>query len=242
MHPAVIAQIAQRRGQTVRVHRVGVEVGEPLRQPGRGLQGVAPSVALALVPVQVPHVVAPADHLADEAFHRGQRRRAVAVGLLGPVGDLERVEQAEVHRGRQQRVRHPRIGRQHRVLVRAERGQPVLDELLQRRLGLAPGGREPPRTVAADEGHVTVTFPAVEVAAHLVVDVVLARPPGRFHRQRRRALGWWLAVVGVEVPAPPARLAGVHQDAVAAPDVAVEVLHDQPPAARRPRWRNRPGT
>ena len=48
-------------------------------------------------------------------------RPAVAVRLLGAADRLQRVEQAQVERRREHAVRQPRVGGQHRVLVRAER-------------------------------------------------------------------------------------------------------------------------
>ena len=81
--------------------------------------------------------------------------------------DLERVEQAEVQRRRQQRVRHPRVAREHRVLVGAEGRQPVVDEVVERGQRLRPGGGEPPRPVPARRTRLPVALPPVEVGADL---------------------------------------------------------------------------
>jgi hypothetical protein len=53
----------------------------------------------------------------------------------------------------------------------------VLDEGVERRDRLRPGGGEQPRPVSPDEAHVSVPLAAVEVVADLPVDVVLLRPP-----------------------------------------------------------------
>ena len=72
-------------------------------------------------------------------------------------------------------MRHPRIAVQHGVLVRTEGGQPVVDEPIHRLERLGAGGGETARSVTADERHVTVALPAVEVVADLVVDPLARR-------------------------------------------------------------------
>ena len=57
----------------------------------------------------------------------------------------------------------------------------MLDEVAQHVQRLAAGGGEAARAVLADEGHIPVGDPPVEVAAHLFVDLVLGRPPGLGH-------------------------------------------------------------
>jgi hypothetical protein len=79
-------------------------------------------------------------------------------------------------------VRQPPLVAQHRVLVRAEGTQPGVEEVAEPAQRLVPGDREQPRAVVADEGHVAGGRPAVEVGAHLRVDLVLLRPPRRGRR------------------------------------------------------------
>ena len=74
--PAAVAHALQGRGQALRGDGVGVQVGPPLRQRGVRAQRVASPVARPEVPVQVPHVLAPAQHLADEALDGGERHVA----------------------------------------------------------------------------------------------------------------------------------------------------------------------
>ena len=124
VHPPVLRDLVQGVRETAGVGGGAVELGEPLRHVLVRTQLVAPPVVLREVPVEVPHVVAPAHHLAHEALHRGDRRLTREVRRLGPAYDLERVEQAEVHRRRDQRVRHPRVALEHRVLVGTEARQP----------------------------------------------------------------------------------------------------------------------
>ena len=150
--PAVIADRGQRLLQAVGVGAVRIHARRTSRADGCcGRQLVAGPVVLTEVPIEVPDVVPPADDLPNEALHRGDRGVALGVGVLGRPDDLQRVQQPEVQRRRQQRVGHPAVPAQHGVLVRPEGGQPVLDEVLQRRQRLRAGRGEAAGTVLADE-------------------------------------------------------------------------------------------
>ena len=245
--PAFLADRAQHVRQAPRGDGLPrVQVGEPRRQRRARVQRVAVAVGLPLLPVQVPDVVPPADHLPHEPLHAGQSRPVLQAGL-GGAGDVDGVEQAEVERHRQQRVRHPPVTGQHRVLVRAERVEAVLQEVPQRGPGLGRGHGEAARPVLADELHPVVARHPVEVGPDLVVDLVLHGPPrlrqrcersrGHGLRQRRHALGRPLAVLLVEGPAPTDRLpVALDQQAEAAALTAVPLVLQQPllPAAARP--------
>ena len=111
-----------------------------------------------------------------------------------------------------------------------EVGQPVLDEVVERRQRLPAGRREPARPVAADEGDLAVALPAVQVVADLLVDLVLLRPPGLRDAQGRSTPRRRLAVVVVEVPPTTDGPVTVHEHAVRAARPPVEVLHQQPGA------------
>ena len=224
VHPAVVGDLAEGVRQAARVGRVGVEIGEPLRHLLPRPQRVVAAVAVALVPVGVPDVVAPADHLPHEPLDARDRRGTTAVRRLRPLDHLERVEQAEVHRRADQAVRHRRVALEDRVLVRAELGQPVLDEVVERRQRLArvaakrrgpsrpmnstpssPTGRgraAPASSISSSVGHhgsVTPSVRSLRGGSRLSWSKFHC-PRGR-HRPR--------------------------QHAVAAPRVAVEVLHQQ---------------
>lgn len=54
----------------------------------------------------------------------------------------------------------------------------------------------------AHEADIAVALPLIKIAPHLVVDVVLGRPP-RFWHVEPFGLRWRLPVVLVEIPAPP---------------------------------------
>ena len=194
-------------------------------------------VVRAEVPVQMPHVFAPAEDLADEALDCGQRRLVVAVGALGGVDGVEGMQHAEVQRHGQQRVRHRPVVAHHGVLVAAEGGQSVVDEARQRALGLGRGDGEQTRAVGADG----VEVHAVEVAADLLVDVVLAGLVGLGHLEGRLLLRRGFAVVLVVVPAAADGVGAVHQDVEAAALVAVEVLHAEARAVAGPLGENRCG-
>jgi len=120
-------------------------------------------------------------HLPDEALCGVQRHSAFPVGTLDPAHHVEGIEQTEVQRTGQQRVREPRVAGQHGVLVRTERRQPVGQKVLQRQQCLPARRRKPARAVHTDEGDVAVPLPPVEVAADLVVDLVLLGPPRLRH-------------------------------------------------------------
>ena len=140
-------------------------------------QVVARPVVLAEVPVEVPDVVPPADDLADEALHGGDRRMPLRVRVLRRPHHLQRIQQSEVQRRRQQRVRHPAVAAQHGVLVRPEGRQPVRGRSAPSAAsGLGPGGGERAGAVGADEPD-PVGRPAIQVGPDLLVDLVLGRPP-----------------------------------------------------------------
>src|SRR4051812_5006608 len=106
----------------------------------------------------------------------------------------------------------------------------MLDEPGERALGLARSHGEQPRTIPADRRMVRT----VQVATHLVVDVVLAWLVRGRHVERRLLLRWWLAVLLVVVPAVADRVGAVHEDVEPAPLITVEVLHAEARAIARP--------
>ena len=221
--PPALPNAAQSLAQALRIHRVGVEVGPPVRQWGVRAQGVVVQVVRAEVPVQLPHVLAPAQNLTNETLDGGQRGGAVPVRLFGCRDGVEWVQHPQVQRHRQQRVRHRPVFPQHGVLVAAEQRQPFGDETPQGFVGLGRCHREQSGPVHPD----SVEVQRIEVAAYLRVDVVFHRTPGRRHVQRRRALRRRLPVVGVEVPSAIHRLIAVHQHPEPAALLAVEVLQPE---------------
>ncbi len=151
------------------------------------------------MPIQMPHVLAPTENLPDESLDRRERSLAVAVGLLGGVHGVEWVQHTKIQRDGQQRVRHRPVLAHDGVFVPAEGGKPVVDESRQRTLGLCRGDGEQSRPVDADG----VEVHPVEVAADLLVDVVLAGLVRLGSAESVLLLRRGLAVVLVEVPAVP---------------------------------------
>ena len=143
--PALVAHLPQHAAQAAGRHCVGVEVPEPVRHPLVGIEGVAPAVGRTLVPVGVPHVVAPPDQLPHEALDGLQGRQPVVQRLFGRPHALHRVEQPEVQRRRQQAVAHRGVAGEHRILVGPEGCQPVSHEVVEQLQGLGPRGGEPAR-------------------------------------------------------------------------------------------------
>ena len=150
---------------------------------------------------------------------------------LGRAGDVERVQQAQVQRDREQRVGHRPVVVQDRVFVWAEVRQAELDEVRERAPRL-PGGRgEPARTIAADGREVE----GVEVGADPLVDLVLRRLPRCDQAEGPLPARRWFAVLVVEVPRPADRLAALNEHVEAAALGSVEVLHPEGLTIARPR-------
>ncbi len=191
------------------------------------VQGVAITVARHVQPVHAAHELAPAEHLADEAFHRVQRRQPLPPRPLGGAAHRQRVEQAEVERGRHQRVEQHRVAGAQEVLPVAERFQPLGQEMVQRQRRLLRGDRQ------GEVGGI----------AEMVAEAVRHQRHHRLgDRVRREARGrrrpdpgrHALAVLAVVVPASADRRVVLHQHGVAAAHRAVEELHARRRASLRP--------
>ena len=177
--PAAVAHPGQGLAQALRRDRLRVQPGPPVRQRRVGVQGIAVEIVRTEVPVEMPDVLPPAQNLPDEPLDRRQRRRTVPIGLLGGAHSVQRVQDPQVQRHRQQGMRHGPVGSHHRVLVAAEVGEPVGDEVRQRGVGLRGGHREQSRSVRPDG----VQAHPVEVAADLIVDLVLDGGVGGRHTE-----------------------------------------------------------
>lgn len=111
-------------------HVGGRLAGEHRRQVAVVAEGVAVGV-VGPQPVEAPHVLPPADDLADEPLGAVQRDRSGAVRVLDPVADLVGQEQAEVQVRAQHRVGERPRPAAHGVLVGAEPHELVIDEVAQ---------------------------------------------------------------------------------------------------------------
>ena len=69
------------------------------------IEGVQLPVARHEVPVDAAHEFAPAKNLPDETLDAGQRRVAFPIRLCGSGDDLARIEEFQIHRGAQTRVK-----------------------------------------------------------------------------------------------------------------------------------------
>src|ERR1700748_2769998 len=186
------------------------------------------------MPVDMPDVVAPSDQLPDVAFDAAQWGLTRAVGVLGGVRAIEGVQQAEIHRCRQQAVRHETIAAEHSIFMRAEVRQPISQEDLEGALRFGRGDGELARAVTTDERYVAVALPAVQVGADLLVDLVFIGSPWRRGPKAVTARRRGLAVVGVEIPPALRGLVAVHQQVEPPPRIAVEVLQLECVMARGP--------
>ena len=196
---------------------VGASPVKSLRHVSGGHQLVLVAVLGHPQPVDPPDVLAPADHLADETLDRVDRRVSRAIGRLGCFDDFHGVQQAKVHRRRQYRVRHLPFTRQHGVFVRAKRGKPCRDELVEplERLGSSH------RPVAVRWGAPHIVTKPVD---HRPVDVIECKRGNG--RPRTPVFGRTFAIVVVEVPSAPGGLAGsVHHQLQPRTLPPVEILH-----------------
>ncbi len=73
------------------------------------VQRIHRCVAGHVQPVDPAHEFAPAKNLPDEALDAGQRRAALPIRLLGGGDDFARIEQFQIHRGAQARVKQIRL-------------------------------------------------------------------------------------------------------------------------------------
>ncbi len=223
MGPSPIADTFERTAKARGGHGVRVELRPPVGQPLVRRKFVLVNIIRPEMPVEMPHVLAPADDLSDESLDGGQWRIAASVGVFGGLDGVEGVQHAQVQRDRQQRMRHRPVVAHDRVLVAPEGREPELDEACQRPLRLGGSDGEEARSVGADG----IEVHGVEIASHLLVDVVLARLVRRGHVEGGLLLGRRLAVVLVVVPPVADGLVTVHQDAEAAALFAVEILHPE---------------
>ena len=197
------------------------------RQGPIGVEEVAPRIVRHLQPVDAAHEFPPAQDLADEAFDGVQRRATRAILALGAAAGVERIEQTQVDRGRDQSVPHPRIAPDHGVLPVAEVGQDVCHEVGEDALGLF-GRRRPPEFLQVTE---VIREQTRHIRDGPLRDLVGRGPQAR---GRAQALGQALAVLGVVVPFAADRLAVVEKDAGFATHLAIEELHPQLGLAGRP--------
>jgi hypothetical protein len=211
-----------------------VGLARPVPGGQRALVPVVVGLAQArhLLPVDAADEFAPAQHLAHEAFHAGQRqglRSPFAVGGLDGIDHLARVDQVQVQGHRQQGVPAEGGVAPHRVLIGTEADQALVDEVGQGLQALLPGHR--PDKFGQRAG----------VARKLALDELQDLAGGfvRLEACRRRDPAWpglrvGLAVVSVEIPLPAQWLVPIHEDTVLTPHLAVEVLHAPLAATTRP--------
>ena len=161
-------------------------------------------VVRAVFLVDVPHELAPSEHLANEAFGRRKRNATGAICRVHATTEIQRIEQTQVERCRKCRMEELGCVLGHRVLERTEPPEPLDDErvhgafrLLRRdRPSEAVNRTERGGVARGDEGH------------DLARDGVWREG----QRGRRRGIPLpRLAVLGVVVPRASGRLAAVHQ-------------------------------
>jgi hypothetical protein len=126
--PCVVVDPAQ--GARHAVH-LGVAAGEQRRQGHVGAESVLVAVFGHRHPVQTPDVLTPADDLTNESFGRCDVDRTGVVGGLDRIAHFARQQQAVVEIRRQERVGEVPVRTEHRVFVRAEDRQVVVDEVTQ---------------------------------------------------------------------------------------------------------------
>ena len=92
-------------------------------------------------------------------------------------------------------------GSRHRTasFVGPEEREPVVQEICQGGDGFASGDRETALSVVSEEAD-SVGLPLVKLLPHTRIDVVFLGLPGWWEREVGFTLGWWEAIVVVEVP------------------------------------------
>ena len=202
---------------------VGVAAPVPARQGAVKAEMVGLFQAGHVVPVHPTNEFAPAQDLANKAFHAGQGQlftAARAPGRLNPAHHRHRVDQVQVQRHRQQRVPAKRGVLPHRVLVGAKAEQPLVDEALQGLVGLLWGDRP---------GEVLQTAWVIgEEARHIGHGLAgdgVGLKARRFGYPAGASGGVGLAVVGVVVPLAAHGLGAVHQHLVLLALQPIEMLH-----------------
>ena len=202
---------------------VGVASPVPAGQFLLGIECVALEVAGHLCPVDAPHEFAPAQDLADETLHAGQRCLALPVGGFCGLHHLAGMYQFQVECRGELGVVEPGFAGPQGVFVAPEQGQAMGDERPQGFEALCAGDR-PGKAVQP-----------TRVVGKALVDQVedsLGGGVGFEAAARRQGTGplrtEGFAVVGVEVPLTPFGLAIVgQQDAVALAQFPVEILQPQ---------------
>ena len=185
------------------------------QRPGR-IQIIALRVVRHVQPVQTADVLAPSQYLPDEALDRVQRRPVTSVGLERRLADFARQQQADVQVRRQHRVEQVVFGCLHCILVVAEQGQAVVDEMLQRRQRVLACGAPAERGQVAK---VALKMPLDQCEDIAGVEIVRQCP----------------AVVRVIIPLAALGLLAIHEPACVAAHLTVEVFHAQAFAAVGPR-------
>ena len=178
----------------------GIAAPEEIRQRAMRLKIVHRGIVRHLQPVDAAHKFAPAQNLANEALDRVQRRMAGVPGGFGGAHRLAGKQQPGIQIKADMAVIHPRLVRDHRVLIGAEQRQPLGDECVKDSKRLLPcDGKaeiieiaEMPGAAFGDEGQ------------HLGGGLVGRE--GRRLRHGQRQVGRF-AIVGVIVPPAADRLA-----------------------------------
>ena len=109
---------------------------EKLGQRSIGPEGVAGFILRHEVPVDAAHILAPANHLPDEPLGSLQGHPSLAPAPLGRGHHIARIEQFQIHAGRQPGVVEPGFTGPDGVLIAAKVGQSVDEKIMQRLAGL----------------------------------------------------------------------------------------------------------
>jgi hypothetical protein len=151
-------------------------------------------------PVLPVDVLAPAHDLADEALHCGERRQTIVIRVLDAAHHRQRVEQAEVHGRREQRMKEYGAAPAHRILVGAEVCQPVTQKVVERGLGFLPRHSQVEARYAPDAAR-----QRRHLRHHLLRDRV--RRKRALRRDRQPGARQRLAILAVEIPGAAKRFA-----------------------------------
>ena len=192
------------------------------RQVMARVKGVPFQILGHEVPINSSYVFSPTQNLPDESLNGVQRSGSLVISSFSSADHFPRIEQFQIHRRGESRVKQVRLIRPHGVLELSKERQTILDKVLQGFDGLLTTDRPikmPELTRVIRE----TTFHRLE---HILGDAVRLEPPGL--GQRGRAFfAERLPIVTVVIPLAACGILSFHQDLMLSPQLPVKELQPQ---------------
>ncbi|MNF68800.1 hypothetical protein D3C84_506660 [compost metagenome] len=204
-------------------HAVHFGVARPVELRKR--PAVAKQIAAGVVghfqPVDAPYILTPADELTDKAFGGVQGNPVRPVRRLDVAAHLTQIQQADIQRGADSRMKQERLVTGHCILIVAEGRQTPIEEVVPQGLGIGVGHR----VVKGVERAVVAGEVFCHQRQHILGDGIGRKAHGR---GRSHAFGQGFAVFGIKVPgAADGAAITIEQQAAFTAHLTVEELHAQ---------------